>query len=46
VAPEYLEAALAKMSKEFGTVERYFTEGLGIDEGAQKALRAALIEHF
>jgi protein-tyrosine phosphatase len=46
VAPEYLEAALAEMSKEFGTVERYFTEGLGIDEGAQKALRAALVEHF
>jgi protein-tyrosine phosphatase len=44
VAPEYLEAALDEMRMEFGTVERYFTEGLKVDEAAQKALRAAFVE--
>jgi hypothetical protein len=34
------------MRKEFGTIEGYFTEGLKIDEGAQKALRAAFVESF
>lgn len=46
VAPQYLEAALDEMRKEFGTIEGYFTEGLKIDEGAQKALRAAFVESF
>ena len=44
VAPQYLEAALDEMRKAFGTIEGYFTEGLKIDEGAQKALRAAFVE--
>ena len=44
VAPEYLEAALDEMRKEFGTTEGYFTEGLKIGEGAQKALRGAFVE--
>jgi protein-tyrosine phosphatase len=44
VAPEYLEAALEAMRKEFGTIEGYFSEGLEIDEGAQQALRAAFVE--
>ena len=46
VAPQYLEAALDEMRKEFGTIEGYFTEGPKIDEGAQKALRAAFVESF
>jgi protein-tyrosine phosphatase len=46
VAAQYLEAALDEMRKEFGTIEGYFTEGLKIDEGAQKALRAAFVESF
>ena len=44
VAPEYLEAALDEMRKEFDTIGGYFTEGLQIDEGAQRALRAAFVE--
>jgi len=44
VAPEYLEATLNEMHKVFGTFEGYFSEGLKIDEGAQKALRAAFTE--
>jgi protein-tyrosine phosphatase len=43
VAPEYLEAAFDEMRRRFGAVEMYFTEALKIDEGAQKALRAALV---
>jgi hypothetical protein len=35
VAPEYLEAALDEMRKEFGTIEGYFTEGLKVDDAAQ-----------
>ena len=44
VAPEYLEATLNEMHKVFGTIEGHFSEGLKIDEGAQKALRAAFTE--
>jgi protein-tyrosine phosphatase len=44
VTPQYLEAALDEMRREFGTVERYFTKGLGIDEGAQQTLCAAFVE--
>lgn len=44
VAPEYLEAALDEMRREFGTIERYFAEGLKIGTDAQLALRAALVE--
>jgi protein-tyrosine phosphatase len=44
VAPQYLEAALDEMHKQFGTIGGYFSEGLKIDEGAQKALRAAFVE--
>ena len=44
VAPEYLQAALDEMRKEFGTVEGYFTEALQRDEAAQQALRAAFVE--
>jgi protein-tyrosine phosphatase len=44
VAAEYLEAARDEMRSVFGTIEEYFGEGLTIDEGIQKALRAALVE--
>lgn len=40
----YLEAALDEMRGRFGTVEGYFRDGLGMDETAQEALRAALTE--
>ena len=45
VEPEYLEAALDEMRVTFGTIEKYFSEGLKIDRAGQDALRAALVEH-
>jgi protein-tyrosine phosphatase len=44
VAPEYLEAALDEMRRQFGTIEGYFTQGLKVGQGAQHALRAAFVE--
>jgi len=44
VAPEYLEAALDEMHKRFGTIEGYFSQALGIDEGAQQKLRDTFTE--
>jgi protein-tyrosine phosphatase len=44
VAPEYLQAALDEMRETFGTIEAYFAEGLSVDEAAQQALVAALVE--
>lgn len=40
VKSEYLGAALDEMHQQYGTFERYFTEGLGIDAAGQRALRA------
>jgi protein-tyrosine phosphatase len=45
VAPEYLQAALDEMRKEFGTVEGYFSEGLGLDGRAQEELRALFLRN-
>jgi protein-tyrosine phosphatase len=39
VKPEYLEAALDEMQKKYGSIEKYFSEGLGIDSAGQQALR-------
>ena len=44
VERHYLEAALDEMGKEFGSIEGYFAEGLGLDAAAQGAVRAALLE--
>jgi protein-tyrosine phosphatase len=44
VAPEYLEAALGEMHKRYRTIEGYFSEALGIDEGAQQKLRDTFTE--
>ena len=41
VRPGYLEAALDEVRRGYGTIERYFGEGLGVDETKQEALRAA-----
>ena len=35
----YLEAAFDEVKGKYGTVERYFSEGLGVDAAGQKALR-------
>ena len=39
VKEEYLDAAFDEMEKRYGTIEKYFSEGLGIDVAQQKALR-------
>ena len=44
VRKEYLEASLDEMRKRFGTIEGYFTEGLGLDEDILQALRDAFTE--
>jgi protein-tyrosine phosphatase len=39
VKKEYLDAAFDEMEKKYGTIEKYFSEGLGIDAAKQEALR-------
>ena len=39
VKPEYLEASLDEMQKQYGSIEKYFSAGLGIDAAGQQALR-------
>jgi len=44
VDARYLAAALDEMNTRFGSVEGYFSDGLGIDASGQDALRAALLD--
>jgi protein-tyrosine phosphatase len=44
VHPSYLQAAFDELAERFSTIERCFAEGLGLDEDAQDALRAAFLE--
>jgi protein-tyrosine phosphatase len=44
VRKEYLAAALDEMRTRFSTIERYFSQGLGIDAGSQQTLRATFVE--
>ena len=46
VKQEYLEASFDEMQKEYGTIERYFSEGLGIDTAGQNALRELYLEEL
>ncbi len=39
VKKEYLDAAFDEMETKYGTIDKYFSEGLGIDVAQQKALR-------
>jgi len=39
VREEYLETSFDEMEKEFGSIENYFAEGLGIDAEHQQAIR-------
>ena len=39
VKKEYLDAAFDEMQTKYGSIERYFSEGLGIDAAQQQALR-------
>ena len=40
VKKEYLEAAFDEMESKYGTIEKYFSDGLGIDEEQQEAIKA------
>jgi protein-tyrosine phosphatase len=42
--PDYLEASLDEMRGSFGTIERYFAEGLGLAESVTEALRAGFLD--
>ena len=44
VEPAYLHTAIDEMRTRFGSVEGYFTDGLGLDAATQRALRRALVE--
>jgi protein-tyrosine phosphatase len=44
VKPEYLNASFDEMQKKYGTIENYFSEGLGIDAAGQQALRDLYLE--
>jgi protein-tyrosine phosphatase len=44
VEADYLDAALDEMHTEYGTIEDYFTDGLGVDAAVQQSLRDALVE--
>jgi protein-tyrosine phosphatase len=39
VKKQYLDAAFDEMEKQYGSIERYFSEGLGIDADQQQAMR-------
>lgn len=43
VRPEYLTAAFDEMRSRFGTIDEYFTDGLGMDAAAHDALRSILV---
>jgi protein-tyrosine phosphatase len=43
VSPEYLEAALDEMRRTFGTVDRYFADGLGLGDDGLEDLRATFL---
>jgi protein-tyrosine phosphatase len=40
----YLQTALDELRSRFGTIERYFADGLGIGADEQRALRVQLVE--
>ena len=44
VKQEYLEAAFDEVNVKYGTIENYFSQGLGIDASQQKALRDLYLE--
>lgn len=44
VKASYLEAAFNEVQRVYGSMDRYFSEGLGIDAEKQKALKAAFLE--
>lgn len=43
VAPEYLESSFEAVEDEYGSIEAYATEGLGLDDATLDALRGQLL---
>ena len=43
VKAEYLEASFDELQERYGTIEKYFAEGLGTDTAGQQALRDLLL---
>jgi protein-tyrosine phosphatase len=43
VRPEYLEAALDEMRRVYGTMDRYFSEGLGLGDSGLEDLRTTFL---
>ncbi len=43
VETSYLRAAFDEMQTRFGSIESYFSDGLGIDDDGQRAVRAILV---
>jgi protein-tyrosine phosphatase len=43
VREEYLAASLEEVRLEFGSMERYFSAGLGVGEDTQRALRERFV---
>jgi protein-tyrosine phosphatase len=41
--PKYPDASLDEMHKQYGSIENYFSDGLGIDAAGQQALRARFL---
>jgi protein-tyrosine phosphatase len=39
VKSEYLDASLDELQKQYGSIEKYFSDGLGIDSARQQTLR-------
>src|SRR5262245_55463092 len=44
VKREYLDAAFDEMKQRYGTIEKYFADGLGIDSESQAVLRAMFLK--
>jgi len=44
VKKEYLDAAFDEMHKKFGTIDKYFSDGLGIDVARQEAMRTMYLK--
>ena len=44
VQPSYLEAALEEVRREYGGIEEYFTEGLGLSPATVATLRKQLVD--
>jgi protein-tyrosine phosphatase len=46
VRPEYLEAGLDEMRRAYGTIECYFSDGLGLGDDGVEDLRATFLGDF